>query len=52
MRYALKHQAPFPYMDVDLDDASNTRYSVSVGSDYRRLRYGYGSCAAGWRTGA
>ena len=27
----LKHQAPFPYMDVDLDDASNTRYSVSLG---------------------
>jgi len=39
VRYALKHQAPFPYMDIDLDDASNTRYSVSVGSDYRtRLR--------------
>jgi len=39
VRYALKHQAPFPYMDIDLDDASNTRYSVSIGSDYRtRLR--------------
>ncbi len=39
VRYLLKHQAPFPYMDVDLDDASNTRYSVSLGSDYRtRLR--------------
>lgn len=39
VRYSLKHEAPFPYMDIDLDDASNTRYSVSVGSDYRtRLR--------------
>ncbi|HXF60992.1 MAG TPA: DUF3048 domain-containing protein, partial [Caldilineaceae bacterium] len=41
VRYALKHQAPFPYLDIDLDDASNTRYSVSIGSDYRtRLRTG------------
>ncbi len=39
VRYSLKHEAPFPYMDIDLDDASNTRYSVSLGSDYRtRLR--------------
>lgn len=39
VRFALKNQAPFPYMDVDLDDPSNTRYSVSIGSDYRtRLR--------------
>ncbi len=41
VRYALKHQAPFPYMDIDLDDGSNTRYSVSIGTDYRtRLRTG------------
>jgi len=39
VRYLLKHEAPFPYMDVDLDDPSNSRYSVSIGSDYRtRLR--------------
>jgi len=39
VRYLLKHEAPFPYMDIDLDDPSNTRYSVSIGSDYRtRLR--------------
>lgn len=39
VRYALKHQAPFPYMDIDLDDASNTNYSASIGGDYRtRLR--------------
>ena len=39
VRSALKHEAPFPYMDIDLDDPSNTRYSVSIGSDYRtRLR--------------
>ena len=39
VRYTLKHEAPFPYMDIDLDDPSNARYSVSIGSDYRtRLR--------------
>lgn len=39
VRYSLKHEAPFPYMDIDLDDGSNIRYSVSIGSDYRtRLR--------------
>lgn len=39
VRYSLKHDAPFPYMDIDLDDPSNARYSVSIGSDYRtRLR--------------
>src|SRR5215203_372276 len=39
VRYSLKHEAPFPYMDIDLDDASNTNYSVSLGSDYlTRLR--------------
>lgn len=39
VRFTLKHEAPFPYLDIDLDDPSNARYSVSVGSDYRtRLR--------------
>lgn len=39
VRYILKHESPYPYMDVDLDDPSNTRYSTNVGSDYRtRLR--------------
>ncbi len=39
VRYLLKHQAPFPYLDVDLDDPSNTRYTVSINNDYRtRLR--------------
>ncbi|MCC9077113.1 DUF3048 domain-containing protein [Litorilinea aerophila] len=39
VRYILKHQVPFPYLDIDLDDPSNTRYSVSIGNDYRtRLR--------------
>jgi len=39
VRYTLKHEAPFPYMDIDLDDPSNSRYSASIGSDYRtRLR--------------
>ncbi len=39
VRYSLKFEAPFPYMDIDLDDPSNSRYSVSIGTDYRtRLR--------------
>lgn len=39
VRFALKNDAPFPYLDIDLDDPSNNRYSVSLGSDYRtRLR--------------
>lgn len=39
VRYILKHESPYPYMDVDLDDPSNTKYSTNVGSDYRtRLR--------------
>ena len=39
VRFALKNDAPFPYLDIDLDDPSNNRYSVSIGSDYRtRLR--------------
>ncbi len=39
VRYSLKHEAPFPYLDIDLDDPANSRYSVSIGSDYRtRLR--------------
>ncbi len=39
VRFILKNQAPFPYLDIDLDDGSNTRYSDSIGSDYRtRLR--------------
>ncbi len=35
VRYLLKHQAPFPYLDVDLDDPSNDRYTVSIGKNYR-----------------
>lgn len=39
VRYLLKHEAPFPYLDIDLDDPSNVRYSASIGTDYRtRLR--------------
>ncbi|MFQ5577882.1 MAG: DUF3048 domain-containing protein, partial [Anaerolineae bacterium] len=35
VRYLLKNEAPFPYLDIDLDDPSNARYSDSTGSDYR-----------------
>lgn len=39
VRYTLKHEAPFPYLDIDLDDPANSRYSTSIGTDYRtRLR--------------
>ncbi len=39
VRFALKNDAPFPYLDIDLDDPSNSRYTTSIGSDYRtRLR--------------
>jgi hypothetical protein len=52
VRYSLKHEAPFPYLDVDLDDASNTRYTVSIGSDYRtRLRADTGRVRT-WLAGA
>lgn len=35
VRFMLKNQAPFPYLDIDLDDPSNRRYSDSIGTDYR-----------------
>lgn len=35
VRYLLKKENPYPYLDVDLDDASNTRYTSSVTRDYR-----------------
>jgi len=39
VRHILHHEALFPYLDIDLDDPSNTRYSVSIGRNYRtRLR--------------
>ncbi len=40
IRYQLKNNNPlFPYLDMDLDDPESTRYSLSVGNDYRtRLR--------------
>lgn len=39
VRFALKNDVSFPYLDIDLDDPSNNRYTVSIGSDYRtRLR--------------
>jgi hypothetical protein len=52
VRYSLKHEAPFPYLDIDLDDASNTRYTVSIGTDYRtRLRADTNRVRA-WLSGA
>ena len=35
VRFTMKHESPSPYLDIDLDDPSQTRYSVSVGGDYR-----------------
>jgi uncharacterized protein YraI len=39
VRFMLKHQVHFPYLDVDLDDGSNTAYSFNVGADYRTRLY-------------
>jgi len=39
VRHMLHHESLFPYLDIDLDDPNNTRYSVSIGRNYRtRLR--------------
>jgi hypothetical protein len=35
IRYLLKNEVGFPYLDADIDDPSNTVYYTSVGSDYR-----------------
>lgn len=35
IRYLLKNEVGFPYLDMDIDDPSNTVYFSSVGSDYR-----------------
>jgi len=35
VRYLLKNEVGFPYLDMDTDDPSNTVYFSSVGSDYR-----------------
>lgn len=35
IRYLLKNEVGFPYLDADLDDPSNNRYFFSLGSDYR-----------------
>ncbi len=35
IRYLLKNEVGFPYLDADIDDPSNNRYFQSIGSDYR-----------------
>ena len=35
MRWLLKNESGFPYLDADIDDPSNTVYFTSLGSDYR-----------------
>jgi hypothetical protein len=35
VRYLLKNDVGFPYLDADIDDPSQTRYFVSLGDDYR-----------------
>ncbi|MBK8049324.1 MAG: DUF3048 domain-containing protein [Anaerolineales bacterium] len=35
IRYLLKNEVGFPYLDADLDDPSQTLYFDSLGSDYR-----------------
>ncbi len=35
VRYLLKNEVGFPYLDADIDDPSNNRYFESIGTDYR-----------------
>lgn len=35
VRYLLKNEVGFPYLDADIDDPSQTRYFESIGTDYR-----------------
>ena len=35
VRYLLKNEVGFPYLDADIDDPSNNRYFQSIGTDYR-----------------
>lgn len=35
IRYLLKNEVGFPYLDADIDDPSNTVYYSSIGTDYR-----------------
>ena len=35
IRYLLKNEVGFPYLDADIDDPSNTRYFINLGTDYR-----------------
>jgi hypothetical protein len=35
VRYLLKNEVGFPYLDADIDDPSNTRYFSTAGDDYR-----------------
>jgi hypothetical protein len=35
IRYLLKNEVGFPYLDADIDDPSNNVYFTSIGSDYR-----------------
>lgn len=35
VRYLLKNEVGFPYLDADIDDPSQTRYFFNIGTDYR-----------------
>ncbi len=35
VRYLLKNEVGFPYLDADIDDPSQNRYFESIGTDYR-----------------
>lgn len=40
VRYLLKYEVGFPYLDADIDDPSQTRYFSSIGTDYRTRMQG------------
>lgn len=40
VRYLLKYEVGFPYLDADIDDPSQTRYFSNIGTDYRTRMQG------------
>lgn len=49
VRYMLKNQSPFPYLDIDLDDPNNRHFSDSIGTDYRTRLNTSGPYLQSWK---
>jgi hypothetical protein len=48
IRYLLKNEVGFPYLDADIDDPQNNVYFQSLGSDYRTRMQGSPDGARRW----